>query len=113
MCLVKTWHFALLCAGGPWFCVLPPSAWPEGEDERAAVMADFSASVGDRRQELVFIGVGVDESSLRAALDDCLVTVEDMEAGFRGLQDPFEPWPDVEDMMDLGESSRGGGAGGV
>lgn len=93
----------LLPAGGPWFCVQPLDTWPEGEDERSAILADFSPSVGDRRQELVFIGVGLKEQQLRAALDECLVTVGDMEAGLSGLEDPFEPWPDVEDMIDLGE----------
>lgn len=81
----------------------PPDAWPEGEDEQSAILADFSPSVGDRRQELVFIGVGLKEQQLRAALDECLVTVGDMQLGFSSLEDPFEPWPDVEDMMDLGE----------
>jgi len=82
---------------------MPLDAWPAAEDQRSAILADFSPSVGDRRQELVFIGVGLKEAPLRAALDSCLVTVGDMEAGFRSLEDPFEPWPDVEDMMDLGE----------
>lgn len=90
-------------AGGPWFCVQPPQAWPEGQEERSAILADFAPAVGDRRQELVFIGVGLREGALRDALDGCLVTVGEMEAGFRGLLDPFEPWPDVGDMMDLGE----------
>jgi hypothetical protein len=57
----------------------------------------------------VFIGVGLREQQLRAALDECLVTVADMEAGFRQLADPFEPWPDVQDMMDLGEGQNKGG----
>lgn len=90
-------------AGGPWFCVQPPLAWPEGQEERSAILADFAPAVGDRRQELVFIGVGLREGALRDALDGCLVTVGEMEVGFRGLPDPFEPWPDVSDMMDLGE----------
>jgi hypothetical protein len=45
-----------MCAGGPWFCVLPPDAWPEGEEAAAELRADFAPCVGDRRQELVFIG---------------------------------------------------------
>jgi hypothetical protein len=44
------------------------------------------------------------EDLLRAALDECLVTVaEAEEGGFSGLPDPFEPWPDVADLMDMGE----------
>jgi hypothetical protein len=45
-----------MLAGGPWFCVLPAEAWPEGEEAAAELRADFAPCVGDRRQELVFIG---------------------------------------------------------
>jgi hypothetical protein len=49
-------------------------------------------------------GLGLKEELLRAALDDCLVTVAEAEgAGFSALPDPFEPWPDVTDLMDMGE----------
>lgn len=55
-------------------------------------------------QELVFIGIGLREAELRDALDCCLVTVTEAEAsGFSGLEDPFEPWPEVQDMIDGGK----------
>ena len=33
---------------------------------------------GDRRQEIVFIGIGMDEEALRSELDDCLLQSEDL-----------------------------------
>jgi len=53
---------------------------------------DFATRWGDRRQELVFIGVGLQEQQLRAALDDCLVRVGELEgSGFSGLRTPLNP----------------------
>jgi hypothetical protein len=39
---------------------------------------------GDRRTELVFIGTDYDESTLRAALEDALVTDEERETNLDG-----------------------------
>eukprot|EP00775_Hariotina_reticulata_P012907 gene12907-13033_t len=43
----------------PWFCTVPKDEWPEDPDVQAQIRADFSTDneeIGDRRQELVFIG---------------------------------------------------------
>jgi hypothetical protein len=45
-----------LGTGGPWFCVLPRSAWPSDTDKVAAIERDMEGETGDRRQELVLIG---------------------------------------------------------
>lgn len=45
--------------GGRWFCTLPEDEWSDDADVRAKIRADFSPEekVGDRRQELVFMGI--------------------------------------------------------
>lgn len=55
----------------------------------------WDETYGDRRQELVFIGIDVDEAALRGRLDACLLTENEIEQGhaaWRTLPDPFPPW---------------------
>ena len=61
--------------GGLWKCVTPKAHLPpEGSEQRRRMMQDFEGpDLGDRRQELVFIGQGVDEAALTAELDACLL----------------------------------------
>jgi len=50
---------------------------------------------GDMRQELVFIGQGLDQERMTEALNDCLLSEEDVLKGkayWATLQDPFPEW---------------------
>jgi hypothetical protein len=50
---------------------------------------------GDRRQELVFIGIDMDEAAMRRALDAALLTDAEFAQGpgrWSTLPDPFPRW---------------------
>ncbi|EGB12885.1 hypothetical protein AURANDRAFT_58602 [Aureococcus anophagefferens] len=116
-----------------WYCTAPPEAWPEDADERAAILLDYPdeerdvdpedldpvEAVGDRRQEIVFIGIDLRKEKLEAALDACLLTTREwmkqqawQRRALGGADepdpladaDPFDAWPDFdrEDAMDEG-----------
>jgi G3E family GTPase len=88
------------CEGaGLWYAALPKDEWPEEDEARTQIQSDWQEPWGDRRQELVFIGVELDEAALRAKLDTALLTKKEFEAGpksWRKLRDPFPAWTDDE-----------------
>ncbi|CAI7608255.1 unnamed protein product [Penicillium crustosum] len=68
-----------LGCGGPWFAEVPDADWPEDHDVRESIQNDFQGPWGDRRQELVFIGEGIDTVKISALLDECLLDDKDMK----------------------------------
>jgi len=63
-----------------WWHTLPRDEWPESKKEVEEILSDFEGEFGDRRQELVFIGVSMDQAAVTALLDECLLTDAEMEA---------------------------------
>jgi G3E family GTPase len=103
------------CRHGPagmWWAAQDRREWPDGDGELAAEIAadwygdanDFS--IGDRRQELVMIGVGIEPAVWRAKFDACLLNDAEYTLGPQGwlqFNDPFPAWDfDVEDDHDHG-----------
>ena len=84
--------------GGPWYAALPDEAWPQDPEHRADVMRDFQGPDGDRRQELVFIGIDMNQKALTLALDACL-----LRNGEEIGEDPFAEWPLLEQILDGGD----------
>jgi G3E family GTPase len=78
---------------GGWWASVPRERWPTHPDALAEVASKWQEPWGDRRQELVFIGHGMDEIALRAALDAALVPAKDLTPGaWTNLPDPFPEW---------------------
>jgi G3E family GTPase len=79
---------------GYWWANIPTERWPSDPHWRLALKKNWNAIYGDRRQEIVFIGTGMDEGLLRSRLDACLVpgrAAMDI-AAWAKLPDPFPVW---------------------
>jgi len=79
-----------------WWDAVPPNEWPAEPEDRAAVLASFEGRYGDRRQELVLIGVKLDREKFEHALAGCLLTDAEFDAGpaaWAELPDPWPEWP--------------------
>ncbi|MBC3206051.1 GTP-binding protein [Pseudomonas sp. SWRI111] len=80
---------------GRWWRFVPKDQWPQDQENTRAIMENWTPSVGDCRQELVFIGQNIDFARLSAELDECLLTDDEMALGvdaWRLLPDPFGAW---------------------
>ena len=81
--------------GGQWWAAAPKAEWPEDPEELTWIMADWQEPAGDRRQELVFIGIEMDEAQVRETLNACLLTDAEAangEGAWRRMEDPFPQW---------------------
>ncbi|MHC5347347.1 zinc metallochaperone GTPase ZigA [Metapseudomonas furukawaii] len=84
---------------GRWWRFVPREHWPEDQDSLRTVMEHWRPEVGDCRQELVFIGQGIDFQRLTRDLDACLLDDEEMARGpeaWARLPDPFDAWTTEE-----------------
>jgi hypothetical protein len=73
---------------------VPEERWPDSEAARAYMQAQWQDPWGDRRQEFVFIGSGIDWPALEARLDEALlpVTAAGGPEDLPDLPDPFPVW---------------------
>jgi G3E family GTPase len=81
-------------ARGFWWATVPKAQWPRYPQFRQLLDRHWHEAWGDRRQELVFIGTGLEEAAIRRALDDCLVGGADSfdPQLAEALHDPFPAW---------------------
>ena len=86
---------------GFWWANVPADRWPNDPFWRQSLKTNWSDVYGDRRQEIVFIGVNMDQDAIRARLDACLVpgkTGMHLEEWAK-LADPFPRWRRADEAV--------------
>ena len=89
-------HYGL---AGMFWKSMPQSSWPDDEETLAAIKEKWVEPFGDMRQELVFIGQKLDKEAMIKALDQCLLTEEQVLKGreyWETLSDPFPSWEAIQ-----------------
>ena len=106
---------------GDWWCTVDEGDWPTDAAQREIILSDFvsvdhsiaaadkgtgvraaSFSPGDRRNELVVIGIKMDDDAIREALDRCLLD----DAEFEEYLVRWKEYPDpqIRFVADAGKS---------
>ncbi len=81
--------------GGMFWKAVPKKDWPTDEVYLASIRKQWCEPFGDMRQELVFIGQGLDQKEMILKLDECLLSEEEVLKGksfWATLNDPFPAW---------------------
>jgi G3E family GTPase len=91
---------------GMWVAAAPPEDWPDDPEFQDEIDDVWQEPWGDRRIELVIIGRYLDQERVTAALNECLLSDEELAAGpavWDAWDDPFDLW---EEACDLPEENR-------
>ena len=81
---------------GMWWAAMPRNYWVQPEGERPDQQPGWHPRYGDRTQMLVFIGQNMDESAMRAKLDDCLLDDALANADSSAWLNLCNPFPELE-----------------
>jgi len=83
---------------GTWWASVPRENWPQGAGVEEYLANHWQEPFGDRRQELVFIGSGIDWAALKAKLDAALIPEVQSYSTSQvpDMNDPFPVWQRTE-----------------
>ena len=81
--------------GGMFWKAMPKEQWPTDEEYLESIEKQWEEPFGDMRQELVFIGQNLDQEQITQALNDCLLSDDELLRGkeyWETFNDPFPAW---------------------
>jgi len=90
-------------AAGLWWSAVDCADWPDDDEARGRILEKSIEPFGDRRQELVLIGIEMNQEAITASLDQCLLTDAEMALGqekWASFVDPFPEWRTAAEMKD-------------
>jgi len=88
-------HIVRVSPAGNWLAGTPPERWPAPDQVAEYVEHYWQEPFGDRRQELVFIGMNMPKEAMLQQLQAALLTDDELGMGERGWQvfpDSFPVW---------------------
>ena len=80
---------------GMFWKAVPKERWPQDQESLNSIHESWEEPFGDMRQELVFIGQGLNKNEVVQALDECLLSDDDLILGkdhWITFADPFPEW---------------------
>ena len=83
---------------GYWWAAVLDEHWPEDQNSRDAIERNWDDLTGDARQEIVLIGMDMNQADLTAQFDACLLTDDEMALGaneWEQFDNPFTGWTDM------------------
>lgn len=83
---------------GYWWAAVPDEHWPEDPQSREAIQKNWNDQTGDARQEIVLIGMEMDQEDLIQRFDACLLDDNEMLLGvetWQNFENPFHGWADM------------------
>ena len=79
---------------GMFWKAVPEDQWPLDQDSLDSIKENWEEPFGDMRQELVFIGQGLDKDQVFKELNACLLSDEDLLQGKNHWATFKDPFPD-------------------
>jgi G3E family GTPase len=80
---------------GMWWAAVGKEKWPDNPEWQENIKKYFDGIHGDRRQEIVLIGMDMNQEKLIKMFDSCLLTDVEMKQGksaWKTFKDPFPVW---------------------
>jgi G3E family GTPase len=88
-------HVIRVSHAGSWLAATPDENWPRTEQVADYLEQYWQEPYGDRRQELVFIGMNMPKEAMLQQLHAALLTAAELAMGeqdWSGFDDPFPVW---------------------